>query len=726
MPDTYYAHSLPGHGPSDWEPLARHLREVANLSGRLAEEAGLAELVPRARLAGMLHDLGKYHDGFQEYLRRAAQGRPATRVAHAAVGASQAYASQSPDVALAIMGHHAGIPDAVDMRTSLQQQVDSHVLERAQADLGEALRQVPGPLPSEVTHDPLAIDLLVRMLFSCLVDADWLATEAFMQRDGLDVHVSPPLDADVLLGRLDHYVASLPTEGPVNAWRARVRESCRQAARQPPGCYSLTVPTGGGKTLSSIAFALEHARWHRLRRVIYVIPYLSIIEQNAQVLRRALGEDAVVEHHSLACLGEHDPGEQPDPGRRAAENWDYPIIVTTTVQFFESLFASRPGACRKLHNIPRSVVVFDECQTLPPGLLTPILEMLSRLVDHYGMTAVFCTATQPALGRSGRMPSGLSSIREIVPYREDLFRALHRTRVTWPTEGQRLSWGDVATAMARAPQQQALCVVNTVSQASELFQLLRDQQPGAACHLSSRMCPAHRLDVLAMVRQRLASGEPCLVASTQVVEAGVDLDFPTVLRAMGPLDSIAQAAGRCNREGQQPGLGEVVVFVPEDDSSPPGWYELGRKATWSALQRGLVDINDPESFRAYFEDLYGSGELDAHSIQDRRRRLAFATVAERFHIIDSPQQAVVVQYCPNDSSEPGPGPLIDEAVSRRCLTRRAARRLQRYMVNLPLHEFECFLREGVIDELVPGFFVWAGPYDSACGIHEGQRGPLIL
>lgn len=718
----HFAHTLSGTPREKWEPLAVHLAEVADLAATLAERAGISDGATRGRLAGWLHDLGKYLPAFQAYLESSAAGASGTRVSHKLLGAAHAYSLEAPDVAAAIAGHHGGLPDWSDLRDQVRR-VDGlqEILSTAEAELPAMAAQ---RLPAELRTDTLAMDLHTRLLFSCLVDADFLCTEAFM--DGRRALARPEhaLDPEGLLGHLHAHLAGLPTTGDVNRWRAEVLQACLGAGSEPPGIFSLTVPTGGGKTLASMAFALEHARRHAMRRIIYVIPYLSIIEQNAEVFRRALGEGAVLEHHSLAGFG-GDDGDDPDPKRLAAENWDYPVVVTTSVQFFESLFAARPSACRKLHNIPGSIVVFDECQTLPQGLLEPILDMLRRLVRDYGVTAVLCTATQPALGESDSLPCGLPSVREIIPFAPGLFQALHRTRVSWPRPDEQMSWLQVAETMERAPEGQALCITNTIDQARELFSVLRDRGNTEALHLSTHMCPAHRLDRLAAIRDRLSRGQRCLVASTQLVEAGVDLDFPMVLRALGPLDSIAQAAGRCNREGNRD-VGEVIVFRPEDDREPPGWYAEGRRVTESALAQGKADIHDPGTFRAYFQSLYGLGDLDAHRIQDLRRRLEFAEVASRFRMIDTHQLPVVVDYRSGGRRDEGPGALLDAAVERGRLSRDHVRQLQRFMVNVPHYRFERMLRQSLIDEILPGLHVWAGPYDPDYGLNEGDRDPLIL
>jgi CRISPR-associated endonuclease/helicase Cas3 len=426
--------------------------------------------------------------------------------------------------------------------------------------------------------------------------------------------------------------------------RAEILAACRAAAEKPPGLFSLTVPTGGGKTLSSLAFALAHARCHGLRRVIYAIPFTSIIEQTADVFRGALGDDAVLEHHS--ALGPR-PEEETARSRLAAENWDAPVIATTTVQLFESLFASRTSHVRKLHNVARSVLVLDEAQAIPSAVLRPITAVLDQLVRHYRASVVLCTATQPVLGGVFR---DLGSPTEIAPDPERLFAALNRVTVALPEDRERRRWGDIASEMIK--ERQALAVVNTRKDCRALHALL----PKDAIHLSTWQCAAHRADLLAEVRKHLADGAPVRVVSTSLVEAGVDIDFPTVFRAMAGLDSLAQAAGRCNREGRLD-KGCFVVFRPEA-STPTRHVIQAIEAAEAALREHRAAPFRPKAFGDYFRELYwakGEAALDRYRMADllgigcSRRAgdpldFRFRQAAEKFRIIEEEQETVVVPY----------------------------------------------------------------------------------
>lgn len=509
----------------------------------------------------------------------------------------------------------------------------------------------------------------VRMLFSALVDADCLETEAHFKRgyDGLKVHRSAPPDlrANEALALLDAHLAQLAATShaaaEVNALRADLLESCREAGAWQPGCFTLTAPTGTGKTLAMLAFALGHARANGLRRVVLAVPFLSIIEQTVRVYRElltpAFGNDYVLEHHSLAGTRgtEKDgQGEADLAARRQAVSWDAPLVVTTSVQLLESMFANRPSTCRKLHRLARSVILLDEVQTLPPHLAVPTLAGLSHLARRYGSSIVFATATQPAFEHlhdhvqrfavSGWRP------KEIVPQHLNLFARARRTRVLWEADAPR-SWDSLAEELAGAGS--ALCIVNLKKHALELAARLRHREVPGLFHLSTNLCPAHRERVLAAIRQRLADRLPCLLISTQCVEAGVDVDFPLVLRALGPLDAIAQAAGRCNRHGLLPEKGIVRVFLPQEEGYPPGGYEAATKVTRILLlDRGpeRMDLQSPKLFKDYYQEFYkltgiATGEQGkAKDLLGFIRLLDFEETARLYRLVDQDAINVVVPW----------------------------------------------------------------------------------
>lgn len=674
--------------------LLHHLKSVAALAGDFTAPLGGSSWVS---LAGLWHDLGKYQPAFQEYIR-SASGMEAHietapgRVKHAIAGAIHAEKSlcaYGKLIAYLIAGHHAGLPDWYPdgNGAALSQELRD---ERAtfEASLGASI-------PDEILSPPLSLEkptirkadelhLWLRMLFSCLVDADFLDTEAFMDEGRAGMR-GGYADIAMLRAAYDLHMAEnfSAADTPVKRLRAEIREACLARADDAPGLFSLTVPTGGGKTLASLGFALHHAQLHGLSRVIYVIPYTSIIEQTADVFRRVFAgiePIPVIEHHSNL-----EAENETARSRLAAENWDAPIVVTTNVQFFESLYAAKPSRCRKLHNIANSVVILDEAQLLPPEHLAPILDALRQLIERYRVTVVVSTATQPELCKSRQDPfgrvelAGLGEARELAPDPTRLYRELERVNVTLPLPGgARRNWDEVAQELGELDQ--VLSIVNRRDDAAELWRLL----PSGTLHLSARMCGAHRAEVIAAIRRRLAAGEPVRVVSTQLVEAGVDLDFPVVYRAMAGLDSIAQAAGRCNREGNLPDRGRVVVFDPPKPS-PSG---LLRKAEDAAINVLAGSSGEPlalDNFRRFFDHFYASvnshdreGVMDLLGRDAVRGEIQFRTAAQKFRLIaDEGQRPVFVRW--------GDGAVLIDLLKSIGPNRVLMRKLQRHTVTL----YEC-------------------------------------
>ncbi|WP_255424737.1 CRISPR-associated endonuclease Cas3'' [Corallococcus sp. CA053C] len=675
--------------------LREHLECVGEKAARFAQRFNSAEW---ARLAGRWHDLGKYVPAFQNMIRREngleahLEEGPAGPRDHSTAGALHARRVLGVDLAtplaFVIAGHHAGLADAEALADRLtqesRQRLYAQVLERpVPEDLLRA--EAPPSLPDFLMGAPASLvlrkalrrrmEVWTRMLFSALCDADFMDTEAFFDAGRAALRVEPPPIA-VLRDRLQRYLEEMRErirgQGPlseVNQVRAGVLEACVAKAVEPPGVFSLTVPTGGGKTLASMAFALEHAARHGLERVVVAIPFTSIIEQNAAVYTQALGEDAVLEHHSGG-----DPERETPRNRVAAENWDRPVVVTTTAQLFDSLFANRPGACRKLHRLAGSVIVLDEAQTLPPGLLTPLLDMLRTLVSDHGASLVICTATQPALGQRPGLTEGFEQVREIIPDPREAFRRLRRVRVRWPVSEEPLTHEQLAEELAEEPS--VLAIVHRRDDARRVCEAL-DRRLGdtRTFHLSALMCPAHRSEVLQEIRARSDKGEPVRVVSTQLVEAGVDLDFPVVYRALGGLDALAQAAGRCNREGRLVGLGELRVFLSATEP-PPGVPRTALGVTRALLGANPdLDLFDPTSFAPYFKRLYAAKTLDAKGIQEQREALRFRETAARFQFIEDDWSApVVIPY--------GDAPVLVADLERHGPSRDRLRRLQRYTVNV--------------------------------------------
>jgi CRISPR-associated endonuclease/helicase Cas3 len=689
-----------------------------------------------AEAAGLLHDLGKYTDKFQARLEgKEPKLDHATHGACAIIAHFSRIAPLAHLLAYAIAGHHAGLANGAGgegRRTAL---IDRLAKELPPLD-PQWQRELRLPstdaLVAAARLKPAAerrafqLAFLVRMLFSALVDADYLDTEDFYRTienaagDRREARSAPPV-LDALRERLDAHLARLRSKadgGVVNDLRQQVLDDVRARADWAPGLFSLTVPTGGGKTLASMAFALDHARAHGLRRVIYVIPFTSIIEQNAAVFRDAfgdLGDAAVLEHHSaLVDDAPDDPDAAPQARqklRRAMENWDAPIVVTTAVQFFESLFADRPSRCRKLHNIAGSVVVLDEAQMLPPAVLRPCVAALDELALNYRTSIVLCTATQPALRSEDGFGGGFAGVRELIVDPPALYRRLQRVRVR-----DIGALDDDALAQTLRSRSTALCIVNTRRHARALYERIADC-PGAV-HLSTLMHARHRSAVLADVRRRLRDGLPCLVVSTSLIEAGVDVDFPVVLRAEAGLDAIAQAAGRCNREGRRAATDSEVLVFSSAEHAPPKEIARYAQAYRTTARHHGDDLLGLDAVRAYFQEMYwqkGDNGLDSAGLmallRDRRHdNLPFETLASGFRMIDSPLRPVIAPFDVAPDGRVVPSPTAMAALARLSPYEPAprvgaiARTLQPYLVQLPDTAHAALLRHGALQAVEPKRF----------------------
>lgn len=713
---SFYAHSTSLQDKSDWQPLSGHLVSV----GRLARlHASVFQAQTMAEAIGLLHDLGKYTVDFQ--LRICGEAVRVDHATHGAILALKKYGQIGYLLAYAIAGHHAGLANGNDAgeRTSLKDRLLGKGLPPLLPEWEHEI-ELPanlGGLPFKQGGAGGAMfqaSFLVRMLFSCLVDADYLDTEAFYDKVAL---AGEPNDRGILRAlqvpsltalrdRLDAHLSAFSADSDVNRVRAGILSHVRGEAVRDPGLFSLTVPTGGGKTLASLAFALDHAIHHGLRRVIFVIPFTSIVEQNAAVFRRALGElgdVAVLEHHSAftpphPSRDDAERYQSQEKLKLAMENWDAPIVVTTAVQFFESLFAARPSQCRKLHNIAGSVVILDEAQTLPLKLLRPAVAAIDELARNYRCSMVLCTATQPAL-QAPDFVGGLESksVRELAPEPAELFRKLERVRVRHVGE-----LDDEALAAYMRANEQVLCIVNNRRHARAVFQAMADQ-PGAR-HLTTLMCASHRSRVLSQVRDDLKQGRACRLVSTSLIEAGVDVDFPLVLRAEAGLDSIAQAAGRCNREGRRDAASsEVLIFSPANPEwAPPPELKQFAQAARAVLPKHEDDLLSPAAIQAYFRELYwqkgdaafDSGELMSLLQRSRPDTLPMETLAERFRMIDSVQMPVIVPF----------DEKAREALRALRFAEKSgglARQLQPYLVQLPRQGYEALCKSGAIQPVAP-------------------------
>ena len=699
-----------GHrkGQDEIQALSEHLANVSVMAGSFGASFDAEQ---HAQRIGTLHDAGKYSPAAQ---KRMADPEHTAKVDHSTAGAKIAL-EQCKDGAgaLAIAGHHGGMPDIGGRMAS---DGDGTLLGRIKKDLSGPYDYTAFWRENTVDKrdltprwlwgqaNPFAGQFYTRMLFSCLVDADFLDTEQFMRgetpRGGYD-------DMSVLLRKLEHYIQPWidhpSTE--INQKRCTILSDCLRAGEDARDLYTLTVPTGGGKTISSLAFALTHAVRNNLERIIYVIPYTSIIEQNAAVFKGVLGEDNVIEHHSGIEYDVDGDAEKPEAMRQmlATENWDAPVIVTTAVQFFESLFSNRPSRCRKLHNIANSVIIFDEAQMLPLSCLKPCVAAIAELVRHYRATAVLCTATQPSLGRLFHDYDESIRSREIcedVGELQSFFRRVHFAR--------RGSMDCETLAQSIEQKQQILCIVNTRQTAQEVYAMLPAE---GSYHLSTRMTPEHRSRVLDEIRMRLREGLACRVVSTSLIEAGVDVDFPEVWREMAGLDSILQAAGRCNREGRRNASESEVVLFTLPSGVPKG-MQPNAVAAEIAMENAEY-IDESPVIRRYFEQLYwqqGDRALDTKGIMKTCTKPNMKSIAKDFHLIDSDTMTI---YIPTEANAED-----IESLKAGILSRGLMRRLGRSSVSVYPWDWKRLLEAGTIESITENVAVLADQtaYDPRCGL----------
>lgn len=694
----FIAHTRSVGDQIEFQSLDEHLEGVASLASAFAARFGARQW---GYLAGLWHDLGKASVEFQQYIRSSASDdshrtEVSGRVDHSTAGAQHAVRTLGPRghlLAYPIAGHHSGLLDAIadgaNQEARLAKSVPRVVMTGHSETPTEGL-ELPERIVAHIENgadSSFTLAFFARMIYSCLVDADFLDTESFVEPERARTRrLESSASIDAMAAALDRYVASFGDDGSVvERARREVREACLEAGQLDPGFFSLTVPTGGGKTLSSLAFALRHAQRHGRRRIIYVIPFTSIIEQNAAVFRDVfsdLGDDAVLEHHSQVF---HAPDADRD-SRLAAENWDAPLIVTTTVQFYESLFANRSSRCRKLHNIADSVVILDEAQCLPVDLLKPTLRALEQLVACYGVSVVICTATQPGIIKCKEFPIGIDGVREIVTDPKELQRNFERVEVADLGEAS-----DDRLEAELTDHDRVLCIVNTRRHAREIYERIRPH--GDAFHLSAQMCPEHRSSVLAVIRGRLEAGGPCRVVSTQLIEAGVDIDFPVVYRSIAGLDSIAQAAGRCNRNGRLDGPGRLYVFRSEHAASERFLAETANVAAQvMPLHSSPLAL---DAIGHYFRLYYW--EQQTRWDQKKILRMAqvgtgtgsklpllfdFKRMSEAFRLIEQSQMMVFVPWGDEGMKILGALRATGPAPPRQIL-----RRMQRFQVGIPEREY---------------------------------------
>ncbi len=746
----YYAHSgpknssFPDNSKEDWHLLREHLASVGK---EAAKKAAFWEGEAEAELAGLLHDLGKYAFSFQKRLEGKASG-----VNHWSQGSYWAWKNEAHLAAFAIYGHHVGIPSCADL-SGLGKYPDD---ERRTWNVTEELSELKNRFEQDGLSLPIIkpttipvkektrIAMAVRMLFSALCDADFIDTEAhFNQYFPESRPKAPQLQAEKALKLLLNHINGKAKQKDAKAQRVYetrqlVLHDCLNQAETNGRLFTLTAPTGSGKTLSSLAFALKHSSVHHLRRIIIVIPYLSIIEQTAKELREifgpVFGEQYILEHHSMADRTrtetkdqeEKDAEDEMERNRRSlSQNWDAPLIVTTSVQFFESLFSNRSTTCRKLHNIAKSVVYFDEVQTLPPDLAVSTLETLNALMQDYGVTVVFGTATQPAFKSLSVSISGGWQPKEILNDTEKIFSSLKRIMPVWPSsQKERMEWAEVASELAQ--RNQALCIVNLKKHAAELTQemlkAIPEEYKTSLFHLSTALCPMHRQAILKEVRAKLKNEDRVYLIATQCIEAGVDIDFPVVWRAIGPLEALAQGFGRCNREGRlRPEQCEAKIFIPMDDQIPMPDYDQATSIASTYFWK--EDLQSQKVFDKYFKKLYsninimGGGGITQQMLKTAMGELDFPEISKKYRLIDSDTISVVVPYKKGED--------IGRKLKQKGLNMKALRALmhkaQPYVVNVYRNQLLWNQEikssvDPVPGDLKGGWYLWTRTYDERIGI----------
>lgn len=700
----HYIRHKSDDGENREQALIEHLNGTSALCSEFAKRFTMEEI---GKLLGLYHDVGKYSIGFQ---KRIQQNGP--KVDHSTAGA-QLLGKYFVPFAFCIAGHHSGLMNlgvrgdidngtlVARMRKKLEGILDYSAFKNELPELSVNKKLFPA------FSDTFSAMFFTRMLFSCLVDADFLDTERFMRPNTLKRGEFS--DLEELYKRYNAYIMAWgnPTN-KLNEKRTEIREECINAAHGQEGIYTLTVPTGGGKTIASLGFALEHAMQHKNKeRIIYVIPYTSIIEQTADVFRSIVGSENVVEHHMNADYDDAEFGDEKqkenERKKLATENWDAPIIVTTNVQFFESLYGNKTSRCRKLHNIANSIVILDEAQMLPNDYLIPCMRAIRELVSNYHVTAVLCTATQPSLNKYFTEDVQLHEICSNVDDLYDFFRRVHY---------EKTDFEDTEALVAQLNiHKQVLCIVNSKKAAQKIF----DGLNGDGCyHLSTFMYPQHRRKILAEVRERLKNNLPCKLVATSLVEAGVDVDFPVVYREIAGLDSIIQAAGRCNRENKRP-LEESIVYIFEienDDTKIPSFIRLPREIT-QMVMRDFNDISSTAAIKKYFDQLHvNKGEsLDMHNILGMSdKRMLFKDIASDFKIIGETGRGV---FIPCDDASKKLLEQLRAGVRNRSLMRKAGQ----YIVNVYENQFLKLQGAGVIDVVDENINVLADM--SIYDVHKG-------
>ncbi|MDY7036927.1 MAG: CRISPR-associated helicase Cas3' [Thermodesulfobacteriota bacterium] len=710
----YYAHSENNRNKK--HGLSEHLHRTAEFVESFACRKDYKQIF---NMTGLLHDLGKYQPEFQNYLKNS--GKRGS-VPHASWGAGYARLCRIIEASFAIDGHHKGLPDKSvwkgDTEGFYRGEVSSfeRIKQEFIIDMGmnETDMQVSDLLKfAEKSHR----ELFIRYLFSSLTDSDWLSTEEHFDKDIFEMRVGITLPVDEMLRKLEVELSGKPKDGEINQLRNTVRDQALQKAAMPCGFYSLALPTGMGKTLTSVAWALRHAKENDLKRIIIVLPYINIIDQTAQVLKTIFGEEWVLEHHSSYNEVDYgrDDAEDFSPIRQrkklACENWDYPVIVTTTVQFFESLFSNRPSQCRKNHNIAESVVIFDEVQTLPKEVILPTLRMLEDVQTVMKASFLFCTATQPAFEKRQGF-DGINTIYPLVDDPAELYKRTKRVEYGLLNDLNPIDYSELLDAVIQVGGA-ALVIFNTKKAAIEFYNRARNEESWVRkYHLSTAMCPSHRKDVIKKIRDDLEAKKSILVSSTQLIEAGVDFDFPFVFRAIGPLEAVIQSAGRCNREGELTN-GNVFLFKIQGGGMPDKTYAACAGFTEDLVKADINQLYHHDVFSQYYSKVVNLFvEPDKYGINKAREEFKFKTVKDSYRIIPNVTEGLYIYNFSDESRR-----LFHSLEYKEFLSRADYRNMQVFTVQV----YQNFIinNKDMCKTTPHGFLVWYGNYDSETGISVG-------
>lgn len=700
----YIAHSENSNGEE--QSMKQHSEGVAELMKSFTLADDFAEIYSHC---GLLHDIGKYSKGFQNYIRSRGEKEP-----HAKWGAYIARMNKLINVAFPIIGHHAGLPNRDTLFETLEQCAKD---ENKCNQIHQALEEDDAIIPMcdnssfNKIGDVFQKELFVRLLYSALVDADSIDTERHFQKEQYDARSCKLLDVDTLLATLNKRFASFKQVTPLNELRTNVRLYAQSLANADQGCFSMTLPTGMGKTLTSLNWALHHAKVHpNIKRIVIVLPFISIIDQTANELKTIFKDyDVILEHHSNVIYEGANEEESYCKNSKdlATENWDYPIVITTAVQFFESLFSNQRSKCRKLHNLQDSIVIFDEIQTLPVNLAECTMKMLNDMLHLCRCSFLFCTATQPNF-QTRKDFCGIDHITSLVENPTSVFASTKRVRYISIDDYKARSFESITNYVVEQ-NGSVLIVCNTKKKAMALFDKLKEKSEIPVLHLSTNMCQIHRMEVINKVRQNLKDGKKLILCSTQLIEAGVDMDFPVVFRELAPLESIIQSAGRCNREGKLK-EGQVYLFQLEDQGQPSRQYETFAQFAQLCYRNNENRLTEADFYSNYYSDIIKL-YTEKDTITPKREKLEFQDVAEMYHIINSNTTSLFIYRYDDESLN-----LYNEIKDKEFLNRKYYQQITRYSVQV--YDWFMEANKDKWREISNGVKIWFGSYSEEIGLNN--------